>query len=223
MRLITWNTQNRTDTPSQAEFLRERTPDVIALQEITPRSLARWKAELPEIGLPHLKSHVTNPICGNSGVLMASKQPIAHLAHAGDAMDTESRWPKTYSSLSLLLQGRIRLHTACLYGERPDQKEVIHSAMSRRGRHPTILAGDLHGDVSDNPLALRKFGMRDVYLELHDHDEAAYSFIARTRIDHVFASDDLVVRSAKYWTEEMGTIAKGGLSDHAPLEVVFDL
>lgn len=223
MRLVTWNTQNRTDTRSQAGFLRERAPDVIALQEITPRSLDSWKAELPEIGLPHVKSHVTNPISGNSGVLIASKQPVAFLAHADGAMDTESRWPRTYASLSLLLPGRIRLHTACLYGERPDRKKVIHSAMSRRGRHPTILAGDLHGDASDNPLDLKKFGMRDVYLELHDHDEAGHSFVARTRIDHVFASDDLVIRCAKYWTEKMGTIAKGGLSDHAPLEVVFDL
>ena len=65
--------------------------------------------------------------------------------------------------------------------------------------------------------------MRDVYLELHDHDEAGYSFVAGTRIDHVFASSDLHVRYAKYWTAKMGTIARGGLSDHAPLEVVLDL
>ncbi len=223
MRLITWNTQNRTDTRSQAEFLRERTPDIIALQEITPRSLDSWKVELPKIGLPHLKSHVTNPIRGKSGVLIASKRPVSWLAHADGAIDTESRWPKTYASLSLLFHGRIRLHTACLYGERRDRKEVIHSAMSRRGGHPTILAGDLHGDASDNPLGLKRFGVRDVYLELHDHDEAGHSFVAGTRTDHVFASDDLVVRCAKYWTEKMGTIAKGGLSDHAPLEVVLDL
>ena len=65
--------------------------------------------------------------------------------------------------------------------------------------------------------------MRDVYLDLHGHDEAACSLVAGTRSDHVFASGDLRVRRAKYWTEKMGTIAEGGLSDHAPLEVVFDL
>ena len=223
MRIITWNTQNRTDTPSQAEFLRERTPEVVALQEITPRSLESWKEELPKIGLPHVMSHVMKPMSGNSGVLIASKAPVDWLAHADGAIDTESRWPKTHASLSLLVAGRVRLHTACLYGELSDPKEVIHSAMSRRGRHPTILAGDLHGDESDDPLALKKFGIRDVYLELHDHDEAGYSFVAGTRIDHVFASSDLHVRYAKYWTAKIGTIARGGLSDHAPLEVVFDL
>ena len=167
-------------------------------------------------------SPVTQPISGNSGVLIASKDPVDRLAHADGALDTESRWPNTHASLSLLLDGRVRLHTACLYGERCDRKKVIHSAMSR-SRHPTILAGDLHGDQSDDPLGLKKFGMRDVYLDMHGHDEAGCSFVAGTRIDHVFASCGLPVRYAKYWTAKMGTIAGGGLSDHAPLEVVLDL
>ena len=223
MRLVTWNTGHRADTRSQAGFLRGLSPDVIALQEIMRTSLERWKPLLREIGLPHWMSPVRDPMRAYSGVLIASKAPVHILSPADGAMDTESRWPNMHASLSVRLDNGIRLHTACLWGELPDRREVIHAAMARRGRHPTILAGDLHGDESDDPLALRKFGVRDVYLDLHGHDEAVCSFVAGTRSDHVFASCDLRVRRAQYWTEKMGTIAAGGLSDHAPLEVVFDL
>ena len=223
MRLVTWNTAHRADTRSQAEFLRGLSPDVVALQEVIRTSLRRWKPLLKEIGLSHWMSPVRDPMRAYSGVLIASKAPLRLLSHADGAMDTESRWPNMHASLSVQLANGIRLHTACLWGEIPDRREVIHSAMSRRGEHPTILAGDLRGDESDDPLALRKFGMRDVCLDLHGHDEAGCSFVAGMRSDHVFASCDLRVRRATYWTGKMGTIAEGGLSDHAPLEVEFDL
>ncbi len=165
-------------------------------------------------------------MCGNSGVLIASKAPVEMIDDG--AIDTDSKWPNCHSSLSSVVAKGVRLHTACLYGECPDQNEVIHASMSRRAEAPTILAGDLHGNQSsDDPIALKQFGMRDVYLELHGIDEAGYSYVTNRgetrRNDHVFASHDLAVLSAKYWTEKMGTIAEGGLSDHAALEVVFDL
>jgi endonuclease/exonuclease/phosphatase family metal-dependent hydrolase len=42
MRLISWNINARRDVEQQARALLSRNPDVVALQEATPRSIAAW-------------------------------------------------------------------------------------------------------------------------------------------------------------------------------------
>ena len=53
VRLITWNVARRVEAlAAQAAALGERAPDVVALQEVTARTLPLWEAALPVLGLP---------------------------------------------------------------------------------------------------------------------------------------------------------------------------
>ena len=53
MRLITWNVARRVEAlAAQAAALGGRAPDVVALQEVTARTLPLWEAALPVLGLP---------------------------------------------------------------------------------------------------------------------------------------------------------------------------
>src|ERR687893_362455 len=53
MRLITWNVARRVEAlAAQAAALGGREPDVVALQEVTARTLPLWEAALPVLGLP---------------------------------------------------------------------------------------------------------------------------------------------------------------------------
>jgi exonuclease III len=72
---------------------------------------------------------------------------------------------------------------------------------------------------------LQPFGMRDVFRSLNGYHVDACSWVARRkdlvrrrRFDHIFASASLKPLSCEYgtaWLEER-------LSDHAPIEAVFD-
>ena len=58
VRLITWNVARRVEAlAAQAAALGEREPDVIALQEVTARTLPLWEAACATLGLPHVRLH----------------------------------------------------------------------------------------------------------------------------------------------------------------------
>ena len=55
LRVITWNVARRSSRlAEQATALASRDPDVVALQEVTARTLPLWRAMLERIGLPHI-------------------------------------------------------------------------------------------------------------------------------------------------------------------------
>ncbi len=75
-------------------------------------------------------------------------------------------------------------------------------------------------------LGLREHGMVDVFRDLHGYSVAERSWVWNRkgveggyRLDHVIASSSLAAVSAEYLHEPR----RAGLSDHAALEVVFDL
>jgi len=84
VRLITWNVNRRVGVlAAQAAALAERSPDVVALQEVTARSWPLWRAALGTIGLAHAACSLDGadparrPIGRRrTGVLIASREPL---------------------------------------------------------------------------------------------------------------------------------------------------
>ena len=54
MRLLTWNLNGRRKVDEQAAAIAARSPDIVALQELTLNSTASWRAVLPRTGLPNV-------------------------------------------------------------------------------------------------------------------------------------------------------------------------
>jgi exonuclease III len=84
MRVITWNVARRSSRlVEQAAALAAREPDVVALQEITARTLPLWRAVLARIGLPHVRASLddADPLRApaqrrRTGVLLASSTAL---------------------------------------------------------------------------------------------------------------------------------------------------
>ena len=98
MRMITWNVARRSSRlAGQAAALAAREPDVVALQEITDRTLPLWRAALARIGLPHLRASLDDADPSRApaerrrtGVLLASNTAL------GDPSATLAvPWPET--------------------------------------------------------------------------------------------------------------------------------
>ena len=98
MRVITWNVARRSSRlAEQAAALAGREPDVVALQEITERTLPLWRAMLARIGLPHVRASLDEADPSRApakrrvtGVLLASSTAL------GDPSATLAvPWPET--------------------------------------------------------------------------------------------------------------------------------
>ena len=91
MRVITWNVARRSSRlVDQAAALASRAPDVVALPEVTDRTLPLWRLALERIGLSHLRSSLDHADPSRApadrrrtGVLLAStaalREPSATL------------------------------------------------------------------------------------------------------------------------------------------------
>ena len=96
MRIITWNVARRTSLlADQAAVLSSRAPDVVALQEVTTRTLPLWRAACEVLGLAHVITSLegADPARApadrrRTGVLLASRTA---LTAAGPGLDVP--WP----------------------------------------------------------------------------------------------------------------------------------
>jgi exodeoxyribonuclease-3 len=83
MRLITWNVAGRvTRQPEQAEAIGAAAPDVVALQEVTARTLPLWRDALSRLGLEHAETALDQPAQPGRrrlGVLTAAREPLERL------------------------------------------------------------------------------------------------------------------------------------------------
>jgi exodeoxyribonuclease III len=117
MRVITWNVARRsTRLAEQAAALAAREPDVVALQEITDRTLRLWRAVLARIGLPHVRASLddADPYRApaerrRTGVLLASSTAL------GDPSATLAvPWPETaVAAVASSAIGAVEVH--CLH------------------------------------------------------------------------------------------------------------
>jgi exonuclease III len=123
VRLITWNVARRVSAlAEQAAAVGEREPDVLALQEVTARTLPLWEAACAAVGLGHVACTLgaADPArvpAGprRTGVLLAAREPLEPLPEPLGVP-----WPE--SALAARLGG-IELHADAFralhgYGER---------------------------------------------------------------------------------------------------------
>lgn len=86
MRLITWNVARRTTRlAEQAQALATRSPDVVALQEVTRRTAPLWTRAFELLGLTHVRSAFTAPAGASERppavwVMLASRAPLGAAA-----------------------------------------------------------------------------------------------------------------------------------------------
>jgi|SRR5947209_20517736 len=84
MRLITWNVaKRRSRLVEQATVLAEREPDIVALQEVTRRTLPVWRRAFELMGLVHVRSSMADPARAagrrSDGVVLASRTALSAL------------------------------------------------------------------------------------------------------------------------------------------------
>jgi exodeoxyribonuclease III len=93
VRLITWNVAGRvTRQPEQAGAIAAAAPDVVALQEVTARTLPLWRDALSRLGLDACETALDHPPTPGRlrlGVLTAAREPLLRLAGPGDVP-----WPE---------------------------------------------------------------------------------------------------------------------------------
>jgi exonuclease III len=98
IRIVSWNVARRSERlAEQATAVAGREPDVLALQEVTARTLPLWRAACETIGLPHVRCSLDTadprrePASRRrTGVLLASREPPA------DALaELPVPWPET--------------------------------------------------------------------------------------------------------------------------------
>jgi exonuclease III len=154
----------------QAAALAKRAPDVVALQEVTVRSVPLWRAALAEIGLPQVLATLDEapaerepPGPRRTGVLLASRAPLEPL-RTGIAVP----WPETV--LSARSHG-IELHVAHVPNSRNgwikvETLEGILAGLSRAGVTPSVLCGDFNTPRSERPDGTVITFARDRYARL---------------------------------------------------------
>jgi exodeoxyribonuclease-3 len=147
VRLITWNVARRVEAlAGQAAALGQRAPDVVALQEVTARTLPLWEAALGVLGLPAVACtlHDAEPARApanrrRTGVLLAARalDPLPGLLPVP--------WPET--ALAAHVDG-IEVHTvhvpnAANGAIKPETLAAVRVGLAGRDG-PRILCGDLN-------------------------------------------------------------------------------
>ena len=151
--MISWNLARRTSRlAEQAAALAGRAPDVVALQEVTRRTLPLWRAALETIGIAHVQASLEGadparePAARRStGVLLGSRGPL------GVAPALPVPWPETAIAAvsSFAGTGAVELHcvhvpNAANGPVKVRTLEAIRHGLAGAGRGPRVLCGDLN-------------------------------------------------------------------------------
>ena len=155
VRLITWNVARRVRAlADQAAALGAREPDVVALQEVTARTLPLWEAACATIGLPHVACTLPDAdpdrapaTRRRTGVLLAARSPLEPLPEA-----LPVPWPET--ALAARVEG-VEVHTVhvpnAANGEvKPRTLAAVRAGLAARDG-PRVLCGDLNTPRREHP------------------------------------------------------------------------
>jgi endonuclease/exonuclease/phosphatase family metal-dependent hydrolase len=154
LRLITWNVARRVEAlAAQAAALAEREPDIVALQEVTARSLRAWEAAFATLDLPHVDCTLrgADPARApagrrRTGVLLAARWALEPLP----ALPLP--WPET--GLARGVAG-IEVHTVHVPNAangviKPDTLSAVRTGLANRSG-PLVLCGDLNTPRREHP------------------------------------------------------------------------
>jgi exodeoxyribonuclease III len=244
VRLITWNVARRvTRHAEQAAALAARAPDVVGLQEVTPRTWPLWEAALADAGLAHAAWSTAPP--RRTGVLLAAR------AELRPAEPLPVPWPETAVAREVdgVVFHTVHVPNAANGWIKIETLEAVRAGLERSSG-PRVLCGDLNTPRRETPdgtvlsfardtkgrlraergerwddgelgvvPGLAQLGFADALRSLHGYakPERSWTFAngkGGWRLDHVFASAELEVVAAGYHHDWRAA----GLSDHAPLE-----
>ena len=153
MRIVSWNVARRSSRlAEQAAALAQREPDVVALQEVTRRTLPLWRAALETIGMTDVCASLDRadparvPAARRStGVLLGSRKRLR------DALALPVPWPETAIAAvsSSVGTGAVELHcvhvpNAANGWVKVRTLEAIRSGLASARRGPRVLCGDLN-------------------------------------------------------------------------------
>jgi exonuclease III len=154
VRIVSWNVARRSSRlPEQAAALSRREPDVIALQEITDRTLPLWRAALTRIGLPNVRASLDGAdparapaLRRRTGVLLSARGPLVDAAAA-----LPMPWPETTIAAvaSAEASGPVELHcvhvpNAANGWVKVRTLEAIRGGLAAAPPGPRVLCGDLN-------------------------------------------------------------------------------
>jgi len=148
VRLLTWNVAGRVARqPEQAAAIAATAPDVVALQEVTARTLPLWRAALADAGLPSIATALGGGR-GDAGrrrvlgMLTAAREPLERLqAPAGVP------WPERVLCCALGPVEVINVHSPI--APAPDlakvrTHEAVASYLAGADERARIVCGDLN-------------------------------------------------------------------------------
>jgi exonuclease III len=153
MRIVSWNVARRNSRlAEQAAALARREPDVVALQEVTHRTLPLWRAALETIGLAGVRTSLDHADQARApaarrgtGVLLSSRTSLA------DASALSVPWPETAVAAvaSPASTGAVELHcvhvpNAANGWVKVRTLEAIRDGLANTRRVPRVLCGDLN-------------------------------------------------------------------------------
>ena len=147
MRLITWNVAGRvTRQPEQAAVVGAAGADVVALQEVTARTLPLWREALAALGFGHCETALDQPPEPGRrrlGVLTAAREPLERLAGPPDVP-----WPERVLACRLGAIEILNVHSPI--APAPELAKIrTHEAVAayladRDDGRARILCGDLN-------------------------------------------------------------------------------
>lgn len=148
MRLVTWNVAGRVRRlPEQAQVVAALGADVVALQEVTARTLPAWRDVLAAAGLRAIVATLPPPVPAEGrkvlGVLVAAREPLERLDGPADLP-----WPERV--VSCLTAGGVEIvNVHSPIAPAPELAKVrTHEAVAAylpdRPPAPRVLCGDLN-------------------------------------------------------------------------------
>jgi exonuclease III len=148
LRLVTWNVAGRVARqPEQAVAVASLRADVVALQEVTARTLPMWRAALTDAGYAACEATLDAPppvAPGRRllGVLLAAREPLERLGPPPDVP-----WPERVLCCRLGRVEVVNLHSPIAPAPelaKVRTHEAVAAYLAGGSRGPRILCGDLN-------------------------------------------------------------------------------
>jgi len=147
MNLITWNVNKRKAVDRQMAALIERSPDMIALQEVSLSTLPRWREALTEWGYPHVvDSYHDGHMPRRSFVMTGSRYPLVARETTGIAwaQGIVSAWVETPAGVVDVTNVHVPSIGRYQYELKAGFMEGVFSRVARHGDYPRVLCGDFN-------------------------------------------------------------------------------
>jgi endonuclease/exonuclease/phosphatase family metal-dependent hydrolase len=206
--VMTYNIQAGNDNAAepalnrQLALIRQVAPDVLALQESDTARISLNNVDVVSYfagNLGYYSYYGPTPVTGTIGTAILSKYPLQNPRVVFSYSDTDEIGT-TYAEIEVA--GR-RFTIACVH---PDGSQPVMRAWAQNlldqleGKANVIALGDYNTRKTDPAYALIAAQYRNAWTSLYPSEITpdGVDMSGRNRIDHIFVSPELTVKSAKY-------------------------